>query len=57
MYSSLVYFQEKNGEPKMSVFYIDTAKTEHLPILDVAAYDIGGDDEKFGVHLGPVCFS
>ena len=41
----------------MSVFDIETTKMEHLPILDVAAYDIGGDDEKFGLHLGPVCFS
>jgi len=49
--------QEKNGMAKMSVFNIETTGMEHLPVLDVAAYDIGDEDEKFGLHLGPVCFS
>ena len=43
--------------PKMSVFNIETSSMEHLPVLDIAAYDIGDEDEKFGLHLGPVCFS
>lgn len=30
---------------------------EQLPILDVAAHDIGGYDEEFGLDVGPVCFS
>ena len=50
-------FQEKNGDPKKSVFNIDTSKTQHLPILDFAPFDIGDDNEEFGLLLGPVCFS
>ena len=50
-------FQEKNGEPKKSVFNIDTTKMQHLPILDFAPFDIGDDNEEFGLLLGPVCFS
>lgn len=49
--------QEKNGEPKKSVFNIDTTKTQHLPVLDFAPFDIGDDNEEFGLLLGPVCFS
>jgi len=30
---------------------------EQLPILDVAANDIGGADEEFKLEVGPVCFS
>lgn len=29
---------------------------EQLPILDVAASDIGGADEEFKLEVGPVCF-
>jgi len=30
---------------------------EQLPILDVAAHDIGGAEEELGLEVGPVCFS
>ena len=30
---------------------------DYLPITDIAAFDIGGKNEEFGLEIGPVCFS
>lgn len=46
----------KNGTWLQTVIQIDTTKPNRLPIVDVAAYDIGDDGEEFGLELGPVCF-
>lgn len=35
---------------------IKSKMAEQLPILDVAAHDIGGYDEEFGLEVGSVCF-
>ena len=36
---------------------INTDELDYLPILDIAAYDIGDKNEEFGLRVGPVCFS
>jgi len=46
----------KNGAWLHTVIQIDTPKPNRLPIVDVAAYDIGDNTEEFGLEIGPVCF-
>ena len=46
----------KNGTWLQTVIQIDTTKPNRLPIVDVAAYDIGDSSEEFGLEIGPVCF-
>lgn len=48
--------QVKNGTWLHTVIQIDTTKPNRLPIVDVAAYDIGDNGEEFGLEIGPVCF-
>ena len=48
--------QVKNGTWLYTVIQIDTPKPNRLPIVDVAAYDIGDNNEEFGLEIGPVCF-
>ena len=48
--------QVKNGAWLHTVIQIDTPKPNRLPIVDVAAYDIGDNTEEFGLEIGPVCF-
>lgn len=37
---------------------IDTKQKNALPVMDVAAYDVGDKliEQKFTIQLGPVCF-
>ena len=50
-------FQIKDGSWRSTTIEVDTPKTHRLPVLDVAAYDIGGTGEEFGLEFGRVCFS
>lgn len=54
---SPVYFQIKDGSWRSTTIEVDTPKTHRLPVLDVAAYDIGDTGEEFGLEFGRVCFS
>lgn len=47
----------KDNKWRKSVYEIETEDLETLPIQDVAVKDIGGADEKFGLEIGPICFS
>lgn len=47
----------KDSVQRRSVFEIKTDKMNQLPLLDVAAYDVGDDGEEFGLEIGPICFS
>jgi len=40
-----------------TVFEFKTDKAKRLPITDIAPYDIGEGDQKFGLEIGPACFS
>lgn len=39
-----------------TILEIDTREKSRLPIVDVAAYDIGGKDQDFKLVIGPACF-
>ncbi|KAJ8290751.1 hypothetical protein GJAV_G00017040 [Gymnothorax javanicus] len=45
-----------NGQWGKTVIEYRTTKPTRLPILDIAPLDIGGDDQEFGLDIGPVCF-
>jgi len=47
---------QANGKVGKTVFEYRTQKTARLPIVDIAPVDIGGQDQEFGVDIGPVCF-
>lgn len=40
-----------------AVFDVRTSKTDILPITDIRLYDVGRQNQQFGVQLGLVCFS
>jgi len=47
----------KDNTWRKSVYEIETEDLETLPIVDIAAKDIGDKDEEFGLEVGPICFS
>lgn len=47
----------KDHQWHKSVFEMKTKKSDHLPIYDIASFDIGDKNEEFGIDIGPVCFS
>lgn len=49
--------QVKDGKWHETVFKFDTQNLDALPVLDIAAHDIGDGNEQFGLEIGPVCFS
>jgi len=49
--------QTKNNQWGKTTFEVDTSQTELLPITDVAVQDVGEENQKFGLEIGPVCFS
>jgi hypothetical protein len=49
--------QYKSENWAQTVFEFKTERTRRLPIVDFAPYDIGGDDQAFGLEIGPACFS
>ena len=50
------YLQVKNGTWLHTIIQVDTSNPNRLPVLDVAAYDIGDEKEEFGLEIGPACF-
>ena len=50
--------QNKDGSWHQTVLEIDTKQKNALPVMDVAAYDVGDKliEQKFSIQLGPVCF-
>lgn len=48
----------KDGSWHQTVLEIDTKQKNALPVMDVAAYDVGDKlvEQKFSIQLGPVCF-
>ena len=51
------FFQIKDGKWRKAIVEIASKKLELFPIQDIAFKDIGGDEEEFGLEIGPVCFS
>ena len=49
--------QIKDGKTRQAVFEYSSRRVKNLPIIDVALYDVAGENEAFGLELGPVCFS
>lgn len=49
--------QIKDGQWNQTIIEVRSQNPLHLPIRDVAVYDIGDDGEEFGLELGRVCFS
>ncbi|TRY90262.1 hypothetical protein DNTS_005119 [Danionella cerebrum] len=47
--------QTRKGQEK-TVLQIDSPRSELLPLIDVAVSDFGNSNQKFGFHLGQVCF-
>ena len=52
-----VSLQVKDGKWHHTVLEVDTPKPYRLPILDIAAYDIGDSGEEFGIEIERLCFS
>ena len=50
--------QNKDSSWHQTVLEIDTTQKNALPVVDVAAYDVGDMlvEQKFTIQLGPVCF-
>lgn len=40
-----------------TVFQFNAERTTRLPIEDIAPADLGGDNQGFGLEIGPVCFA
>jgi len=56
-YIDLVDHCVKDNQWHEAVFNIRTQKTDTLPVLDVLLFDVGQENQQFGVELGMVCFS
>ena len=52
------FVQNKDNSWHQTVLKIDTKQKNALPVMDVAAYDVGDKllKQKFTIQLGPVCF-
>jgi len=46
----------KDNKWHKTVFDMKPRDTQHLPIVDIAVYDVADEDEEFGLDVGPVCF-
>lgn len=47
---------KRNGNVGKTVFEYRTQNVARLPIVDLAAVDVGSTDQEFGIEIGPVCF-
>lgn len=47
---------DSSGKWEKTVLEIDTREKNRLPIVDVSAYDIGGQEQDFKLEIGPACF-
>uniref|UniRef100_A0A8C7MWA7 Collagen, type V, alpha 3a n=1 Tax=Oncorhynchus kisutch TaxID=8019 RepID=A0A8C7MWA7_ONCKI len=48
--------QFRKGQER-TVLEIDSPRAELLPVIDVAPSDFGSSNQKFGFHVGPVCYN
>ena len=55
--TTVVFFQSRENKWGRTIFEFRTTKTRRLPIVDIAPYDVGGDNQAFGLEIGSVCFS
>jgi len=46
----------KDNQWHKTVFNMKPKDMEHLPIMDVAVFDVADEQEEFGLDIGPVCF-
>lgn len=49
--------QNKDDQWNKTIIEVRSRNSIHLPIRDVAVYDVGDDGEEFGLELGRVCFT
>lgn len=47
---------EMNNQWSEAHFHIRTQKAEMLPIVDMLLFDIGKENQKFGIEIGMACF-
>jgi len=47
----------KDNQWHAATFDVRTNRTDTLPITDVLLFDVGLQNQKFGIELGEVCFS
>lgn len=50
-------YQIKDGTWRKTVIDVRTSNTARLPIRDIAVFDVGDDEAKFGIDIGTVCFA
>lgn len=55
--SCVLISQKSSSEWSKTVFEYRTQNPSKLPIVDMAAVDVGGAEQEFGIDIGPVCFS
>lgn len=55
--SRFIFFPQTRKGQERTVLQIDSPRSELLPVLDVAVSDFGKNNQKFGFHVGPVCFN
>jgi len=47
----------KDNQWHSATFDVRTNRTDTLPVTDILLYDVGQQNQKFGIELGEVCFS
>jgi len=47
----------KDNKWHKTVFDMKPKDMQHLPIVDIAVYDVADESEEFGLDVGPVCFN
>lgn len=47
----------KDNQWHRNRYEVRTNKSELLPLVDVLLFDIGGENQQFGIDVGEVCFS
>ena len=54
---TVLLFQNAEHRESQTIIQIKTNMASHLPVLDVAASDVGNSNKAFGIDVGEVCFS
>lgn len=49
--------QVQDNQWHSAIYDVRTNKTDILPITDILLFDIGRQNQQFGIELGEVCFS
>lgn len=49
--------QVRDNQWHLATFSIRTNQTEVLPLVDMVLFDIGRENQQFGIDVGHVCFS